>query len=147
MPLPYPTPWGCPCHTQPLRDAPAILNPLGMPLPYSTPWGCPCHTQPLYPSREKKRNLLRGKKLPARFLPNPPEIFLPPSLGILAPLGISTSLIYGVVICTLLKDLQATHYFNQKNLLQPPVEIIFIYHKKIFLNFWDPLGPPFNQKE
>ena len=27
------------------------------------------------------------------------------------------------------------------------VEIIFRYHKKTFLDFWDPLGPPYNQKE
>ena len=37
--------------------------------------------------------------------------------------------------------------FNQKNFFQTLVEIIFRYHEKIPLDFWDALGPPYNRKE
>ena len=35
---------------------------------------------------------------------------------------------------------------TKKIFLQPLVEIIFRYHK-IFLGFWDPLGPPYEQNK
>ena len=37
--------------------------------------------------------------------------------------------------------------FIKKILLQTLVEIIFKYHKKIFLEFWDPPGTPLHPKK
>ena len=37
--------------------------------------------------------------------------------------------------------------FNQKNLFTNPSWNYFYISKKIFLGFWDPLGPPYDQNE
>ena len=55
-----------------------------------------------------------------------------------------------VKILVLKFETPGTKYFfffnNKKIYLQTLVEIIFRYHK-IFLGFWDPLGPPYEQNK